>query len=105
MTADGAPAIELEELWRSYQVAGEALHALKGVSLRIPAGGYLAVMGPSGSGKSTLLSVLGCLDRPTRGSYRLGVEEEDHGHPESGDAEGNSLRGDPGVVGPHGAGE
>jgi putative ABC transport system ATP-binding protein len=75
VTADGAPAIELEDLWRSYQVAGEALHALKGVSLRIPAGGYLAVMGPSGSGKSTLLNVLGCLDRPTRGSYRLGGRE------------------------------
>jgi len=66
-----APIIELEDLWRSYEVGDQVLHALKGVSARVPAGDYLAVMGPSGSGKSTMLNVLGCLDRPTRGVYRL----------------------------------
>ena len=47
------------------------MHALRDVNLEIPAGDYVAVMGPSGSGKSTLLNVLGCLDRPSTGSYRL----------------------------------
>jgi putative ABC transport system ATP-binding protein len=65
------PIIEFEELWRSYEVGDQTLHALQGVSARIDAGDYLAVMGPSGSGKSTMLNVLGCLDRPSRGIYRL----------------------------------
>jgi putative ABC transport system ATP-binding protein len=67
--------IELEDVWKTYDVGDEPLHALKGISLRIGDGGYFAVMGPSGSGKSTLLSILGCLDRPTRGSYRLDGDE------------------------------
>jgi putative ABC transport system ATP-binding protein len=67
--------IELTDLWRTYQVGGQPLHALRGVNVRIPAGDYVAVMGPSGSGKSTLLNILGCLDRPTRGSYRLAERE------------------------------
>ncbi len=74
--SDGAvPIGEFEDLWRSYEVGDELLHALKGVSAPIPAGDYVAVMGPSGSGKSTMLNVLGCLDRPTRGVYRLDGRE------------------------------
>ncbi len=69
------PIVEFEDLWRSYEVGDEVLHALKGVSASIPAGDYVAVMGPSGSGKSTMLNVLGCLDRPTRGVYRLDGRE------------------------------
>jgi len=67
--------IELAGVWKTYQVGDEPLHALKDVSLVLEDGGYLAVMGPSGSGKSTLLSILGCLDRPTQGSYRLDEDE------------------------------
>jgi putative ABC transport system ATP-binding protein len=67
--------IELNEVWKTYQVGDQQLHALKNVSLDLEDGGYLAVMGPSGSGKSTMLSILGCLDRPTRGSYRLDGDE------------------------------
>jgi putative ABC transport system ATP-binding protein len=67
--------IELEDVWRTYEVGDEPLHALKGVSVAIPAGDYVAVMGPSGSGKSTLLNVVGCLDRPSSGSYRLDGDE------------------------------
>jgi putative ABC transport system ATP-binding protein len=69
--------VELDELWRTYRVGEQDLHALKGVSAEIPRGDYVAVMGPSGSGKSTLLNVLGCLDRPTRGTYRLDGREVD----------------------------
>ncbi len=61
--------IELRELWRTYQVGDSEVHALRGVDLTIGRGDYLAVIGPSGSGKSTLLNILGCLDRPTSGSY------------------------------------
>ena len=63
--------IELENIWRTYTMGGEELHALAGVSETIAEGEHVAVMGPSGSGKSTMLNMLGCLDRPTSGSYRL----------------------------------
>jgi putative ABC transport system ATP-binding protein len=67
--------IELMEVRKTYQVGEQPLHALQNVSVSVPDGGYVAVMGPSGSGKSTLLSILGCLDRPTSGSYRLDGDE------------------------------
>jgi putative ABC transport system ATP-binding protein len=67
--------ISLTGITRTYEVGGRPVNALRGVDLRIPDGDYLAVMGPSGSGKSTLLNVLGCLDRPTSGSYVLDGRE------------------------------
>jgi putative ABC transport system ATP-binding protein len=68
----GLVVIELKDLWRTYQVGDSEVHALHGVDLAIERGDYLAVIGPSGSGKSTLLNVLGCLDRPSSGSYTFG---------------------------------
>ena len=67
--------IELEGLSRTYVVGGRPVHALRDVTLAFPGGDYVSVMGPSGSGKSTLLNVLGCLDRPDSGSYRLDRRE------------------------------
>ena len=67
--------IELRGLTRHFHVGDQTVHALREVSLAIPDGDYLALMGPSGSGKSTLLHILGCLDRPTSGSYVLDGHE------------------------------
>ena len=63
--------IELLGITRVFEVGGRPVNALRGIDLRVPDGEYLSVMGPSGSGKSTLLNLLGCLDRPTSGTYRL----------------------------------
>jgi len=71
MTTPGAPLIEVENLEKDYPTGAGVFQALHGVSLRIAEGEFVAIMGASGSGKSAFMNLLGCLDRPTRGSYHL----------------------------------
>ncbi|MCH4178267.1 MAG: ABC transporter ATP-binding protein [Megasphaera sp.] len=70
--------IELKDIKKIYHIGGEDFAALAGITLEINEGEFVALMGPSGSGKSTLMNILGCLDRPSFGSYQLGGKEVAH---------------------------
>jgi putative ABC transport system ATP-binding protein len=67
--------IETRDLWKTYVMGSEEIHALRGVNIDIDRGEYVAIMGPSGSGKSTLMNLIGCLDTPSKGSYLLNGKE------------------------------
>ena len=67
--------IETRDLWKTYHMGSEEIHALQGISIQIERGEYVAIMGPSGSGKSTLMNLIGCLDTPSRGSYLLNGQQ------------------------------
>lgn len=71
MTADRKAIIEVTNLKKNFYVGDVTVHALKGVSMKITEGDFVAIMGASGSGKSTMLNILGCLDKPTEGDYKL----------------------------------
>ena len=71
MTPAGARVIELDAVTKTYSVGDIAVHALRGITMSVDRGEYVAIMGQSGSGKTTLMNILGCLDTPTSGSYRL----------------------------------
>jgi len=66
-----APLIQTDDLWKTYEMGSEKIHALHSVTFEIRKNEYVAIMGPSGSGKSTLMNLIGCLDTPSRGEYFL----------------------------------
>src|SRR6266566_1873433 len=68
---DPSMLISMRNIWKTYQMGTESVHALHGVSFNIPKGEYIAIIGPSGSGKSTLMNLIGCLDTPSQGEYWL----------------------------------
>jgi len=65
------PVLQLEDVWKTYSSGDVQVHAVRGVSLTVARGEFVAIMGSSGSGKSTMMNILGCLDRPTKGTYLL----------------------------------
>ncbi len=67
--------IQLSKVKKSYQIGKETFDVLRSIDLTIEEGEYVSIMGPSGSGKSTIMNIIGCLDRPTSGSYRLAGED------------------------------
>ncbi len=71
VNANNEILIQIEDLWKTYQMGAEEIHALRGVSFVINKGSYVAIMGPSGSGKSTMMNLIGCLDTPSKGKYLL----------------------------------
>lgn len=76
------PLIVGEDIWKIYRVGDVEVQALRGVSVTIEQGEFVAIMGSSGSGKSTLMNILGCLDQPTKGTYRLNDVEVEHLRPD-----------------------